>query len=428
MSGRGVDNHTFIATPSLWPNATLQSTADFVHALGMTLGTYSAESPITCCGHDASEGFEVVDANSFAAWGVDYLKVDGCNSNYSYYATGYPKMGAALEASGRPIAYSCSWPDYWMSEVHGNITSVNWAAVINAGCNQFRVAVDIDCNAASLFKVVDYFGDNGVDMAPIHGPGHWMDADQLIIGNQCITHDEELSQMALWSVLAQPLIASTDFRNISAASSAILLNAAAISIAQDPLGIMGLRLESSSAAPTQRWARPLLGGDKAVVLLNRHGGAAPCPAWNVTLDGFPQCCGGCCTGFSNLSVAEAEAQCCLMEECAGFSYDPVARGGCFKTAPNCGFVNSTQYQGYFRAHYPPPVPPPADIEIVFADVDLVGPVRVYDVFAQVSLGVFEGAYVARGVPFHGVAFLRLSRAGRGGGRAAGGGGGAGRRA
>ena len=382
----------------------------------------------------------MVDANTFAAWGVDYLKVDGCNQNYSYYAIGYPLMGAALEASGRGIAYSCSWPDYWMDHVHGNITSVDWGAVINAGCNQFRVAWDIDCNAASLFKVIDFFGTNGVDMAPIHGPGHWMDADQLIIvrrrspraraqarppapaqppppappayvqGNQCISHDEELTQMALWAVLAQPLIASTDFRNITAASAAILLNAAAIAIDQDPLGIMGLRLESSSAAPTQRWARPLLGGDVAVALLNRHGGAGSCPAWNVSLNGFPQCCGGCCTGFANLTVAQAEAQCCAMEECAGFSYDPVAKGGCFKTAPDCGFVNSTQFQGYFRASYPPPTPPPADIEIVFADVDLVGPVSVYDVFAQASLGVFEGSYVARGVPFHGTAFLRLSRA------------------
>ena len=135
----------------------------------------------------------------------------------------------------------------------------------------------------------------------------------------------------------------------------------------------------------------------------------PCPSWDVSLNGFPQCCGGCCTGFANLTVEEAEAQCCADEECAGFSYDPVAKGGCFKTAPNCGFVNSTQYQGYFRTGYPPPAPPPADIEIAFADVDLFGSVRVYDVFAQQEVGVFSGSYTARGVPFHGSAFLRLSR-------------------
>jgi Alpha galactosidase A len=292
---------------------------------------------------------------------------------------------------------------------HTSTASVNWEDVINAGCNQFRVSVDIDCNSASLFRVIDFFGTNGVDMAPIHGPGHFMDADQLIIGNNCISHDEEATQMALWAVMAQPLIVSTDFRNITASSAAILLSESAIAIDQDALGIMGLRLENSSLAPTQRWAKPLLGGDVAVVLLNRHGGSAPCPAWNETDNGYPECCGGCCTGFTNLTVAEAEAQCCGNEDCAGFSIS-ASGDGCFKSAPDCGFVNSTQYRGFFKENWPPPTPPPADIEILFADVDLFGPVRVYDVFAETVIGVFHTSYTAMWVPFHGSAFLRLSKA------------------
>ena len=94
-----------IAWPVGFPNATLASTAEYVHSLGMQLGTYTAESPGTCCGHDASQGFEKVDATSFAAWGVDYLKVDGCNDNYSYYEIGYPLMGTSvlLKATSRLI-------------------------------------------------------------------------------------------------------------------------------------------------------------------------------------------------------------------------------------------------------------------------------------------------------------------------------------
>jgi hypothetical protein len=123
MSGREPGpTGQFIAWPQGFPGGTLKSTADYVHSLGMQLGTYTAESTSTCCGHVASQGFEVVDANSFSAWGVDYLKVDGCNDNYTYYGIGYPLMGKALEASGRKIAYSCSWPDYWMDHVHGNIS------------------------------------------------------------------------------------------------------------------------------------------------------------------------------------------------------------------------------------------------------------------------------------------------------------------
>ena len=110
MSGRNAFTRELTASPA-FPGGTLAPTADFVHALGMQLGTYTAESTGTCCGHEASQGFEALDAATFAKWGGDYLKVDGCNSNASYYAVGYPLMGAGLEASGRAITYSCSWPD-----------------------------------------------------------------------------------------------------------------------------------------------------------------------------------------------------------------------------------------------------------------------------------------------------------------------------
>ena len=79
--------------------------------------------------------------------------------------------------------------------------------------------------------------------------------------------------MALWCVMSQPLFVSTDFRNISAASSAILLNADAIAIDQDPLGQLGLRLENSSSAPTQRWFKRLVNGDVAIVIAVTDKGA-----------------------------------------------------------------------------------------------------------------------------------------------------------
>ena len=67
--------------------------------------------------------------------------------------------------------------------------------------------------------------------------------------------------MAVWSVLAQPLFVSADFRNMSQASAATLLNAQALAIDQDPLGQMGARLEASRDAPLQRW--PLGQGPRA---------------------------------------------------------------------------------------------------------------------------------------------------------------------
>ena len=70
-SGRNETTHELIAYPPAWPGGTLEPTAEYVHSLGMLLGTYTAESRGTCCGHEASQGYEAVDAATFASWGID---------------------------------------------------------------------------------------------------------------------------------------------------------------------------------------------------------------------------------------------------------------------------------------------------------------------------------------------------------------------
>jgi len=65
---------------------------------------------------------------------------------------------------------------------------------------------------------------------------------QLIIGNFGLSYDQERVQMAIWSILAAPLLASVDLRNIRPTSKALLLNKGAIAINQDPLGIQGERI------------------------------------------------------------------------------------------------------------------------------------------------------------------------------------------
>jgi hypothetical protein len=75
MQGRNATTQKFEAFRQGFPSGTLAPTAAAVHALGMRLGAYTAESRGTCCGHEASQGFEAIDAATFAEWGVDYLKV-----------------------------------------------------------------------------------------------------------------------------------------------------------------------------------------------------------------------------------------------------------------------------------------------------------------------------------------------------------------
>lgn len=69
---------------------------------------------------------------------------------------------------------------------------------------------------------------------------------QLIIGNYGLSYEESKSQMAMWAILAAPLIMSNDLRSIKDDYKDILLNEAVIAVNQDPLGIQGLRVHKVS--------------------------------------------------------------------------------------------------------------------------------------------------------------------------------------
>lgn len=65
---------------------------------------------------------------------------------------------------------------------------------------------------------------------------------QLIIGNFGLSYEQSRSQMALWTIMAAPLLMSTDLRTISPSAKEILQNRLMIQINQDPLGIQGRRI------------------------------------------------------------------------------------------------------------------------------------------------------------------------------------------
>lgn len=58
----------------------------------------------------------------------------------------------------------------------------------------------------------------------------------LIIGNFGLSYEQSKTQMALWAILASPLLMSVDLRTIRPEYKAILQNRKIIAVDQDPLG------------------------------------------------------------------------------------------------------------------------------------------------------------------------------------------------
>jgi alpha-galactosidase len=73
--------------------------------------------------------------------------------------------------------------------------------------------------------------------------------------------------MSLWSLLAAPLLAGNDLRDVTPGILEILTNKEVIAVDQDPLGKQGTRVSRQGDAEV--WARPLADGGYAVGLFNR---------------------------------------------------------------------------------------------------------------------------------------------------------------
>jgi alpha-galactosidase len=252
----GRDAHGNIQTNSKFPD--MKALAGYVHGKGLKRGIYSSPGPKTCADYEGSFQHEEQDARTYAAWGVDYLKYDWCSAAQVYdehsMPAAYAKMGQALHATGRPIVFSlCQY---------GKLNVSTWGA--NVGGNLWRTTGDISDKWTSMSHIGF---DLQLDLAQYAGPGHWNDPDMLEIGNGGMTGTEYRTHMSLWSLLAAPLLAGNDLRDVSPAILEILTNKEVIAVDQDALGKQATRV--AKQGDLEVWARPLSGGAFAVGLFNR---------------------------------------------------------------------------------------------------------------------------------------------------------------
>ena len=239
----------------------MKALADYVHSKGLKLGIYSGPGTRTCGGYPASYGHEEQDAKTWAAWGIDYVKYDWCSASRIYKNDAlqpiYQKMGAALQATGRPIVYSLC--EYGMGAVE------KWGPEV--GGNLWRTTGDINDSWTSMIGNVE----KQVPTASYAGPGHWNDPDMLEIGNGHMTDDEYRTHMSLWALAASPLLAGNDVRTMTDATKAILLNKEVIAIDQDPLGKQASPVKNGDL---ETWIKPLADGSVAVGVVNLGSAAA----------------------------------------------------------------------------------------------------------------------------------------------------------
>ena len=75
----------------------------YVHVKGLKIGIYSSPGPKTCGGYEGSYGHEAQDAQTWADWGIDYLKHDWCSYENVASGEGRERLGQAVPGDARSI-------------------------------------------------------------------------------------------------------------------------------------------------------------------------------------------------------------------------------------------------------------------------------------------------------------------------------------
>jgi alpha-galactosidase len=244
----------------------MKALADYVHSKGLKLGIYSSPGAKTCARFEGSLGHEEQDAQTYADWGVDYLKYDLCSyrtvmeqqapgdvpGQYALMRAAYEKMHQAMLKTGRPMVYSLcqyGWDSVW-----------EWGPSV--GANLWRTTGDISAN----FDRMTVIGRGQAGLGKFAGPGHWNDPDMLEVGNGKLTLDENKTHMTLWAMLAAPLIAGNNLTQMTPEVGSVLMNKDVVAIDQDALGRQGNRIFAQG--PVEIWEKPLAGGRKALAIFN----------------------------------------------------------------------------------------------------------------------------------------------------------------
>ena len=265
-------------SPKQWPHGLAWLTRT-LHAAGLLVGLYTDAGPDGCGGAgEGSYGHYQQDVNTFAAWGFDAVKVDFCGGAEHGLspAVAYSAFHQAIEdnSSHRPMLLSIC--NFLQPEQYGEgrplldeSAFASYAFGPSVG-NSWRTDTDVGLPGNVPFSDVLRNIDADAANPQAAGPGHWNDPDYLAPG-QGMSAAQFDSQLSMWAMLAAPLMVSANLEKLGAASLAALRNSEVLAVDQDPAGVQGTLVSSSGSG--QVWVKPLLGGQRAVALLNRGASA-----------------------------------------------------------------------------------------------------------------------------------------------------------
>ena len=255
------------ADPVRFPSG-MAALGDYLHQRGLLFGIYSGARDKTCTqfqgtypGATGSGGHEAIDAQTFAGWGVDYLKYDWCSSDTSHddQVASFTAMRNALRDTDRRIVFAIN-PN---SGVAGSVPGAefDWGGTATTT----RVTNDVTpawstANGSSGYQGIVNIVDAAGPLTARVKPRSFIDPDMLVVGSTGLTPAQQRTQISMWSMMAAPLIAGNDLTNMSQQTLDTLRNTAIIAIDQDSRVVAGAMVDDDPEV----WSRAI--GEKGLVI------------------------------------------------------------------------------------------------------------------------------------------------------------------
>jgi alpha-galactosidase len=269
----------------------LESLCEEVHGMGLKIGVYSTPWITSYAGYcggssDNANGtwsrsgnrmegrrhgktsFATVDAEQWAAWGIDYLKYDWNPIDVPHAAS----MFNAMRNSGRDIVLSLSnAADVKLSSEWYKVANC-WRTTGDIGDRWMYQKGDAESWRYSVSEIA--FSQDSWSRAS--GPGHWNDPDMLVVGRvgwgptlheTRLTRSEQISHITMWCMLSAPLMLGCDLEQLDPFTLALLTNDEVLAIDQDALGRQATRV--GTVGPFDVYLKTLEDGSRALAFFNR---------------------------------------------------------------------------------------------------------------------------------------------------------------
>jgi len=223
--------------------------AAFTHTNGFKFGLHISYTATACSGEEGSLGYYTNDVQTFADWGIDFLKIDSCDLDMVNDAALLRQFSGDFQSVNRPmITYFCA-ADFQFGGI-----IYPW---MMQSFNMVRNTTDRPSIIDALNNALPYLG--------YAGPGHWVDIDS--IGPFDGDTNAWIQSLSVCAEMPFPIFLSQT--NFTPQEVSCLTNANMLAINQDPLGSPA-QLVSSNANMMQ-FQRALSDGSMAILLFNTSG-------------------------------------------------------------------------------------------------------------------------------------------------------------